>query len=294
MQLDTKFSTKLTELSDAPPQFREKLASHLNRWGSTSPFLVYAPDFTTLGQRSPATILAIDGDRWLIACDDANGNVAADECGFSDTLLLQLTMILLYGRLKIDFATAGKLRSSSVYFDTVMGELYRTATQLILEGISNAQNMTHSPKPSILVPTSDWPLHFRNSISGAVPQGQQILDAMQWPAILGGFGSELAPAAALLATNREIILISEEKALWRGASTKYGTIVTHFPLLRLARHTIHSQSRIAILDLEMHASHGGETLQVLFPSNHIDAVSRVVNRASQQVSAIATPTRFQG
>ena len=45
-----------------------------------------------------------------------------------------------------------------------------------------------------------------------MPKGRRLLFATHWPALIGGFRRELAPAAALALTERELILVSDEKA----------------------------------------------------------------------------------
>jgi hypothetical protein len=67
---------------------------------------------------------------------------------------------------------------------------------------------------------------FRNEVLHYLPKGQRLLAATQWPAILGGFRRELAPAGALLVTERELVLIADEKApdWYHGEREKYGGI----------------------------------------------------------------------
>jgi hypothetical protein len=123
-------------------------------------------------------------------------------------------------------------------------------------------------------------LMFRNAVPELLPEGRRLAGAVQWPAAYGGFGRELAPAAALLITDHELLLISEESAWVRGPRhAKYGYIATYFPLVRLADFAFLGNGRLSILELRMHASHGGETLQILFPPDSRQEVSRAVESA---------------
>jgi hypothetical protein len=123
-------------------------------------------------------------------------------------------------------------------------------------------------------------MKFRNAAPVALPEGQRLVAVVHWPAIRGGFGRELAPAAVLLATGQELVLLSEEKAWVRGPpQAKYGYVVTYFPLVRLASFDTRWHRRFSILELEMYASHGGESLQILFPSEQEQAVAQVVEQA---------------
>lgn len=56
-----------------------------------------------------------------------------------------------------------------------------------------------------------WPLKFRNVSIIYAPRNSRLLDGVQWNDIYGGFHRRLAPAAALLLTDRHIIVIAEEK-----------------------------------------------------------------------------------
>ena len=53
-------------------------------------------------------------------------------------------------------------------------------------------------------------MKFRTEAERYRPKGKRLSAAMRWPAIFGGFQRELAPAGALLVTERELVLISEE------------------------------------------------------------------------------------
>lgn len=269
MTLDKNFATQLTNITEAPALFREKMAPRLQSLDTLLRLLVYSPAFTTMGDRTPATLLMVAGDRWLIASDDAEGNISVDECTFSNTLLLALTSILLYGEIRFDFIDDGKLRNCSVYFDTVTRKIYDQAIQMILDGIDGGASLlspSHMPYPSIS--TEEWSSQLHNAIQKSIPNGQRLLDAARWPAMHGRFGSDLAPGAALLLTDRELILIA--------ITSTYGFTVTHFPLIRLAKYQLQPHPRFMALDLEMHAWHGGEILQILFPTTHVETVSRVM------------------
>src|SRR5262249_23304080 len=56
-----------------------------------------------------------------------------------------------------------------------------------------------------------WPLKLRNEAQRYWPSGQRFLAAIRWPAIFGESREELAPAGAMLVTERELVIISEEQ-----------------------------------------------------------------------------------
>jgi len=113
-------------------------------------------------------------------------------------------------------------------------------------------------------------------------QRQRLLTAIQWPAIFGGFQRELAPAGALLASVRELVLISEEPRSPRqltGDLHEFGGIITFFPRARLADFHVSHHERFGVLALQVHAAHGGEKLEIVFPSGD----ERSLSKAMEQV-----------
>jgi hypothetical protein len=184
------------------------------------------------------------------------------------------------GRLKIDFASTGTSYSAVIRFSTAEERLYREAIDLVLDGIDRTRASQSEKDRGTAEMLKEWPLKFRNEVLDYLPKGQRLLAATQWPAILGGFRRELAPAGALLVTERELVLIADQKAPdWsHGEWANYGGIITYFPLARLDDFHVGQQDRFGVLALHVHASHGGERLEILFPSDHEPAVSKAMER----------------
>jgi hypothetical protein len=269
---------KLDSIGEAPEEFSRTLESHLPS-GEKIPLIIYAPATSVGEEKLPATVFGITNDGWLLA-SESRGGVSVEKCKFDDTLLIELTSIVLEGQLKIDFASEGSSRSTAVQFSTVEERLYREAIDLLLEGIERSHASKSESDRSVEKVLKDWPLRFRNEAMQYLPKGQPLLAATQWPAILSGFQRELAPAGALLATERELVLFADEKMPegYEGEWAKYGGIITYFPLVRLADIQVKSQERFSVLALQVHASHGGETLEIMFPSDHREAVSKVMEQ----------------
>ena len=282
MKVDNRFATKIEDIEEIPKPFRRQLRKHVTP-DERIYFLAYAPAYTSVeGGRLPATVLVVADQRWVIVEDEADGSSRVSEAAFEDTLLLELTEVLLFGRLKIDFASNGETRSSAAQFNRAMNWLYYEAVQVVLNGIeglsSFAQHFVRRRSPGSQ--PSDWPLKFKNEILKVIPQGRQLLSAAAWPAVSAGFRRELAPAAALAVTETEMILISDPAAgHWfvAQANNRYGCVVTYFPLARLARHMIVHHEQFSVLELEVRASHGGEKFQIIFPSSHESVVSDLMD-----------------
>jgi len=285
MEIDTRFPTKLDSISDAPEPLRSALVEGLS---SEEPgrLLLYAPAFSAVAEKTPATLLAVTTHGWFVVSETEYGGATVEKSDFSETLFLELTSVLLSGQLKIHFATGGTSDFATINFDTVGEEFYREAIDLILAGIDPvlANAAEKDRKEASIIEA--WPMNLRFEAKRYWPKGQRLLTAIQWAAIFGGFQRELAPAGALLVTARELVLISEEKRSPRqltGDLHEFGGIITFFPRVRLADFHVSHHERFGVLALQMHAAHGGEKLEIIFPSED----EKVVSKAMEQVLTAA-------
>ena len=278
MNVDTRFPTKLDAIHDAPELFRSALVDNLPSQEAVR-FLIHAPTFATEGSRSPATVLAIANTGWLVASEKEEGVVSVQKCSFSDTLFLELTSILLWGQLKIHFAAARTSYSAIVRFDTVGEKFYREAIDLMLNSFDQTVADTIDNDRNSLLVSESWPLHFRNEALRYRPKNQRLLAATQWPSVMSGFERELFPAGALLVTERELVLISEEKISPRqhpGDLHRFGGIITYLPIAQLRDFHLTQHERFDVLALQVHSIHGGEKLEIVFPADQEKALSEAM------------------
>jgi hypothetical protein len=281
-----QFPTSATRIEDTPMPFREALLQRIHENESVQ-HLIFSPEFGTAKFRALASVLCITDRRWLIVLREIDGSTIVHESSFDSTLLVELTIILLYGQLKIDFVLNGEARTTALQFNAVMQHVYSEAVQDILDAIDGKENASTNldcRRSSIFM---DWPLKFRNFSIIYMPEKSQLLDGVYWNEIRGGFSRELAPAVAMLLTDRHIVLIAEEKSSrWFNfrRHAKYGAIITYFPLNRLAEFRIDPHSRFSILELQGHEGHGGEKLAIRFPLEKREAVSRLMEKASSPAS----------
>jgi hypothetical protein len=282
MEIDTRFPTKLHTISDAPEPFRSALAENLP---SEDPvrLLVHAPAFTTADKRTPATVLAVTNDGWLVASEN-EGVAKVEKSDFNNTLFLELTSVFLVGQLKISFAAVSTSYSVTIIFETVEDEVYREAIDLILAGIDPALASVAEKDLSEASMFQAWPMKIRNEAKRFSPKGQRFLAAVQWPAIFGGSHQQLAPAGALLIAERQLVVISEEKNASAESSSaeelkeKFGGTITFVPRVRLADFHVGHQEGFDVLALELHAAHGGQRLEIIFPSDGEKAVRKAMEQ----------------
>jgi hypothetical protein len=278
MEIDTRFPTKLDAISDAPEPLRSAL---VESFSAEEPprLLLHAPAFSAVDKKAPATLLAVTTNGWFVASETEDGGARVEKSNFRETLFLGLTSVLLFGQLKIYFAAVDTSYSVTIKFETVGEKLYREAIDLMLAGIDPAL-ATAAPKdrkePSLF---EGWPVKFRCEAERYWPKGQRLLTAIQWPAIFDGFQRELAPAGVMLISERELVLISEEKRSPRrltGDRHEFGGIITFFPRVRLADFHVSHHERFGVLALQAHAAHGGEKMEIVFPSDDEKTVSKAM------------------
>jgi hypothetical protein len=281
MEIDAILPTKLTAIAEAPEPLRSAVSENIPS-ESAIRLLVHAPAFSTATEKTPATVLAVTNEGWLVATGTEEGGASVEKSNFSETLFFELTSMLLFGQLKIYFATVGTAYFTAIRFDTVGEEYYLEAIDIMLRAIDPTKEDKAGEDGDISSMLGAWPTTFRAEAERYRPKGQRLLAAIQWPAVAGGFQRELAPAGSLLVTEREVVVISEEKISPRqhaGDVHKFGGIITFFPGGRLADFHVSHHERSGVLALQVHAMHGGEKLEVTFPSDYETTVRTAMGKA---------------
>jgi hypothetical protein len=292
MEIDPRFPTKLNTVSDAPEPLRSALVESP---GESVCLLVHAPAFATEDEKSPATVLAVTNNGWLVASETEDGGLAVEKSDFSNTLFLELKSILLWGQLRISFAAVETSYSATIKFETVGDELYREAIDLMLAGIDPALTGVVEKDRSEASMFEAWPMKIRNEAQRYWPRGQRFLAAIRWPAVFDGSQGELAPAGALLITERELVLIVEEKEFAAESRPEapsaeepkeiFGGIITFVPRVRLKDFHVSHQENFGVLSLQVQAAQGGEKLEIIFPPDDDVAVSKAMERLLSRASA---------
>jgi len=300
MKIDTRFPTKLDAVSDAPEPLRGELLKSLPA-NEPVRLLVHAPAFPTGDEESPATLLAVTKDGWLVASGTEDGGTVLVKSDFSNTLFFELTSILLLGQLIITYSEAGNAHSVTINFERVEDEFYHEAIDLMLAGIDPSRPPVAGKDRNETSMFEAWPMKFRNEAQRYWPRGQRMLAAIQWAAN----PQQLAAAGALLMVERELVVISEGKKSSaelspEGSSAEepketpatpmppksvnptetpsvpgnvyeFADIITFVPLVRLADFQVSHQEN-GVLALQLRGSQGEQKLEITFPSDHEDAV----------------------
>jgi hypothetical protein len=207
MDIDPTFPTKLDTVSDLAEPLRSAMLESFPS-GESIRLLVHSPAFSTGEAKSPATVLAVTNSGWLAASETEEGGAKLEKSDFDDILFLELRSILLLGQLRICFAPTSSI---TIQFDTVGGEYYSEAIELLLGGIDPARAGGGGREQNDASLFEGWPMKFRNEAKRYCPSEQRLLSATRWPAIFGELQRQIVPAGALLVTERELVIISDEK-----------------------------------------------------------------------------------
>ncbi len=289
------FAGRLKMPEEAPEPLRSTLLKVLHAQ-ETLQLLIFSPADTAMAKESRATVLAITDHGWIAVSENDGQSPTISHCDFANTVLVEMTIILLYGLLRIDFATAGPIQSQTILFNTVTRGLFHEATALLLNGMDGVTTVTPIQMKEMHPVVDALPLKFCNALLEFTPMGQRPLAAVHWPSILGQkrlwFRFELAPQAVLAVTNRELLLISEEKAwrrTWPGQIPKYGNIVTHCPFTRVEALQVSEHGDLDTVDVVLRVPRGSEKLKIPFPPNRREEVQNLVHLASVHAGRISEP-----
>jgi hypothetical protein len=282
-----RFSSTLKTLDEVPEPFKRIALQSLSPQHNIQ-LLVWGPASKTIRSESPATLLSVTDRGWLVVAGVQNANIAIACCDFANTLLIELTSILLYGRLKIVYVNENRNESISIEFNTVMQKPYQEAVQLLLEGINGVSSeflVVDNQSKSML---NVLPFKFQNAVFEYKPRSQKILSVLHWSAIFSEsrwIQHELNPQAVLVLTERELIFISEEKAWsWFQSrrANKYGQIVTYCHLSRLEGFELGKHRQMGSLDLEIRSLQSSEKLRINFPYEKVPDVAGFMERTMKQ------------
>jgi hypothetical protein len=273
-----------SEIDQVPPLFAESLRHNLQPDESIHR-LIFSPEFMTVKTQHLASIFCVTDRQWLIAIKEQKGNITVQRATFRETLVIELTVILLHGKLKIDFAEGGKIRSAALHFNTVAKPRYYAA---ICEMLGAAHERAGSPPTQVSVRFPDWPLKLRNMAIIYIPPGCQLLDGAYSPTIYGRLFGEKAAAAVLLLTEQYLILIAEEKSRrWFPPKDdqKFGSVMSYIPRQRVLRWEFENVRGVDLHSLQLSTGQGIGSFKFFFSPDRQDQVLRLIDQVVSDPSA---------
>jgi hypothetical protein len=265
-------------LDEVPPLFEAALDCNLPP-NEAVHHLIFSPEFTSATTHHPASVLCVTDRRWLIALAEPHGVVTAQTATFDETLFVELTIILLHGKVRIDFTQRGEIRSAALYFNTVMKSLYYAAVCEMLRGINCEPSKENDKESSLRFP--DWPQKFQNLAIIYTPPGCRLIDGVHSDTIYGRFFGEKAPATALLLSEKDIIVIAEEKSRrWFPSrkEAKYGGTMSYIPRRRVVKWKIVENPRVDLHAIELSMGEGVKKLDIPFSSARRNEARRIITQ----------------
>lgn len=293
MSFVDRFPFRVADIDHCLDRFRDSLREPVAVTDNISQ-IIYSPAFVAGKASLPGSVLCVTGRHWVIVRETRRGGVVVEKAEFAETLFVEVTLILLYGQLRIDYVLGDHCRSCSCYFNAVMEGFYTGAIEQVLNSIDGIWHSSGERDKKILQELKDWPLKFRNFGWAYLPAGSKLLNAVHWPTVFGRFGREFASAEAIFLTHRHLVVMAEERSQsWfeKKDRTRYGATITYLPRTRISGLKIQERRRFRVLELEAHAAHGTEKFQVLFATECQEEVSRLLCQAKAGQSTSVSEIR---
>jgi hypothetical protein len=181
-----EFPSRAASIKDLPSPFREALLGRLQP-DEAIQHLMLSPAFATQKYRARASLFCITDRRWLIVLKEEDRSTTIGQATFEETLIVELTIILLYGQIRIDYVKDGLTQSIELQFNTVVNHLYLCAIRDLLDGIDGIRSVREGLEEKSSPIIRDWDLKFRNIALIYSPRSSEFLDGAYWHEILGGF-----------------------------------------------------------------------------------------------------------
>jgi hypothetical protein len=257
------FAARLSGIGEAPVPLRVALLTALKPYDAVR-LLIFGPTQRMVGDAKPASLLAILERAWVVVIFCEAGRSQVYRCDFDDTLLVEMTDILLYGKLRFDFIEDGQIQTVAIFFNTVTCNLYQDAVRLLLDGMDgNSQfsgDESRCPHPALKALS----LKFQNGVAKHLPPGRRALEVIHSPEVRRRryifFRHQLSPEGVLILTDKLLLFISEESAQGRRSSyetSKYGWIITYCPLSRVQTVCSKKQQFLDVIDVTIRGRRSG-------------------------------------
>lgn len=286
-----RFSFQLKDRNDIREPFHAALRQLLPA-AAEPVMMVFTPSLETSEGVTAPSVLVLENDHWHLLVENENHAVTTTSSPIDRTVLVEMTVVLLLGRLKFDFATKRDVKSVVIEFNTVMEHLYHAAAEYLLGAMKGRPSAAPVDRQTDLELLHSVPLKFRNSILRFAPPSERLLALAYWPAIVveknGLIENELSPESALVLCERELLLVSEERLIpsdrpahrFRiGLVNKHGSIAVHGLLSRLTEFRFGGIGTAVTLDLLFQVDPVIEIISLVMPADQKAPVVEILRHA---------------
>lgn len=256
-QFFTVFPELLKTPDEARAPFAQALRQALGSAGEPS-LLIFTPEYATYSTKLPASVLAITPSGWLVIEESPSGGTVTLGAAFAHTLWIELTGILLYGRLEMAYVQGTAVHRASLVFNTAASDYYSEAAERILRGMRGLTGSAGRHKMEPVADETGLPFKFRSAVHHLAPPGEQVQSLFSWPMVAtepsASIPHELAPAGMLALTEQTLLFVREEVSqaiLWASQSPHYGDIATFVPLQRLRGYSLNNLDDVSLLRITL-------------------------------------------
>jgi hypothetical protein len=272
---------RFTAIDECPERFCDPLRRAIGAVENVYD-IIYSPAFVSGRSSMPGSVFCVTEREWLIVRELKKKGLEVTRALYADTLLVELTDILLYGQLKIFYAGQDPCNSSVCFFNTVSEDMYTNAIYRVLNLMEEVAEPPGGKDRAVLTYLENWPLKFRNCGWDFLPPDGCLLDGINWPTILGRLRYELGPAMALILTDRHLVILANEPSRsWfvKDDHVNVGVIVKYIPRSRIAAAATQEHNRFHILEVQVRTARGHECVRLRFPPECHGKVIDLANRA---------------
>lgn len=287
-----RFSFQLKDRNDIREPFHAALKKLLPASAAEPVMMIFTPSLETSEGVTAPSLLVLENDRWHLLVENEKHAVAVTSSPIDRTVLVEMTVVLLLGRLKFDFATKRDVKSVVIEFNTVMEHLYHAAAEYLLGAMKGRPATEPIDRTRDLELLHSVPLKFRNSILRFAPPSERLLALAYWPAIVieknGLIEKELSPESALILCERELLIVNEERLIpsdrpahrFRiGLVNKHGSIAVHGLLSRLTEFRFGGIGTAVTLDLLFQVDPIMEIISLVMPAEQKAPVVEILRHA---------------
>lgn len=287
MNPSERFSYTASDVDELRDPFKAALRRELS--GMTARKIIYTPALTIAQGTSSASVFALIDTGWIWMAENAEGGVEIVKADFARTTLVESTVVLLLGRLKIDYVDGRAAKCVVVEFNTVMANYYEDLVNELLASMGGTPVRPPNPQLPDLTPLAPLPLKFKNSVLRVLPPGERIEALAWWPAVVHPDSEwiehEISAETALMVCERELILLAEEtllpggnlsKGFHIGLFHKFGSVATRIPLSRVEDCRFGGNEEFATMELLLRAGQTVEILTLAFPLDRRQAIQDVM------------------
>jgi len=207
------FSESVGSPDDLPDALATALRNELGGEVDSLQLIIHSPAFATVGQSSPENVFALTGTRWILVAKTPTGTQASS-APFAAAAVIELTMILLGGQLRIESADGAA--GCAVGFNMVSIELFREALFMILaraRPVASGGTRAGNIEGELAMLT----FKFHTALREQTPPGLALHGVRSWTSEVSPFARLLfmkpaAPAGVLAVTDTYLCVITDPPA----------------------------------------------------------------------------------